>query len=192
MSNKDVSVVLAGVGGQGILLASDVMAHAAINAGYDVKTNEIHGMAQRGGAVTAQIHYGQNVNSPIIQKGNASVLGALEPIEALRNYEYLKSDGLAVVNLQNIIPVTVSMGRADYPDDIDERLENAFDNLIAIDAGEKASELGNIKTANIIVLGALSQGLDIAEKDWKASIKECVKPDFIDINLEAFQIGRDM
>jgi len=186
------SVVLVGVGGQGILLASEIVARAAMHAGFDVKTNEVHGMAQRGGSVIAQIRYGQKVNSPTVQPGTASVLGSLERIEALRYYNYLKPGGLAVVNLQMMVPVTVSMGAAQYPKDSIDRLHAAFDNLVSFDAGQKAVEIGNIRTANVIIVGAISNGLDIPVESWEEAIKTSVKPKFVDLNLKAFALGRSI
>lgn len=189
---ETISVVLVGVGGQGILLASEIVAKAAMHAGFDVKTNEVHGMAQRGGSVIAQIRYGCKVNSPIVQHGTASVLGSLEKIEALRYYDYLKPGGLAVVNMQAIVPVTVSMGAAEYPDDAVERLAKAFKNLVSFDAGQKAIEIGNLKTANVIIVGAISNGLDLPLESWHEAIKMSVKPKFVDINIKAFDLGRSI
>jgi len=185
------SVVLAGVGGQGILLASGIVARAAMQAGYDVKTNEVHGMAQRGGSVVAQIRFGTKVYSPLVPMGTARVLGALEQTEALRYSGYLAKDGLAVVNAQTIVPVTVSMGAARYPENIEALLRNAFPRMIYLDAASKAVELGEIRTANIVLLGALSRGLDLQEAAWREAIASSVKEKFRDLNLKAFDIGRN-
>ncbi len=189
-SEETTSVVLVGVGGQGILLASEIVAQAAMKAGFDVKTNEVHGMAQRGGSVIAQIRYGKKVFSPLVAKGTAKVLGALERIEALRYADYLADNGLVVVNSQMMIPVTVSMGAGSYPDDAEERLRRKFKNLIYIDAAQKAVGLGNIKAANVVTLGALSAGLDLPLEAWHEAIEVSVKPKFKDINLKAFDAGR--
>lgn len=185
------SIALVGVGGQGILLASEICAQAAMACGFDVKTNEVHGMAQRGGSVVAQIRYGKNVHSPLIAPGSASVLVALERIEALRFHAYLSEDGLAVVNAQRIIPVTVSMGAAAYPDDAQDRLEKAFNRLIYLDAEAIADKLGNIKAANTVLLGAMATELDIPVEAWKNAIEKCCKPKFIDVNLAAFDAGQN-
>ena len=185
------SIVLAGVGGQGILLASSITAKAAMNAGFQVKMNEVHGMAQRGGSVVAQIRYGTTVHSPLVEDGTAKVLGALEQIEAIRFAHYLAPDGLAVVSSQAIVPVTVSMGSGKYPEDAKQRIENLFPKLLYVDAVEKALELGNIKTANVILLGAISTGLDLPVDAWHHALKETVKPQFVDINLQAFDLGRN-
>ncbi len=192
MQNEITSVVLAGVGGQGILLASEIVAQAAMLAGHDVKTNEVHGMAQRGGSVIAQIRYGRQVHSPIVQKGTARVLGALEQIEALRYADYLAPGGLVVANLQELIPVTVSMGAAQYPADVPVKLKEQFPRLITVDAAEVAVELGNIRAANVVLLGALSTGLDLPYESWIQSVETCVKAQYQELNLKAFEKGRSL
>ncbi|MBP7053318.1 MAG: indolepyruvate oxidoreductase subunit beta [Phycisphaerae bacterium] len=193
MNNTETtSVVLVGVGGQGILLASEIVAQTAMVAGFDVKTNEVHGMAQRGGSVVAQIRYGRQVHSPLVSKGTASVLGALERIEALRYADFLAPGGLVVVNSQVITPVTVSMGAARYPDDAEAKLRDQFDRLIYVDAGAKAIELGNIRVANVILLGALSTGLDLPLDAWRTGVANCVKPQYRDLNVQAFEVGRNL
>jgi len=184
------SVVLAGVGGQGILLASEIVAQAAVVAGFDVKTNEVHGMAQRGGSVIAQIRYGKEVFSPLVQKGTAKVLGSLERIECLRYVDYLADDGVAVVSDQQIIPVTSSTGGTPYPVVDEAMLATVFPKLVYVRALEWATALGNVKTANIILLGAVSAYLDLPEHAWETAIKRSVKEKFVAINLEAFQKGR--
>ncbi len=133
------SIVMVGVGGQGILLASEILAQAAMLEGYEVKTNEVHGMAQRGGSVVAQIRYGPEVYSPLVARGSAQILGALEKIEALRYADYLAPDGLAVVNAQAIVPVTVSSGAARYPADVESLLKAAFPRLAYIRAAKAAA-----------------------------------------------------
>lgn len=186
------SVVLVGVGGQGILLASEIVAKAAMQAGYQVKTNEVHGMAQRGGSVVAQIRYGPEVYSPLVSEGTARVLGALEQIEALRYADYLTPDGVAVVNAQSIIPVTVSTGAAKYPKDVLGLLKKRFPRLIYLDAADVAVKLGNMRAANIVLLGALSKGLDLPLEAWKEAIVSSVKEKHRDLNLKAFEAGRNL
>lgn len=186
-----VSVVLVGVGGQGILLASEIVAQAAVVAGFDVKTNEVHGMAQRGGSVIAQIRYGKKVCSPLVPKHSAKVLCSLERIEGLRNINYLVEEGLAVVSSQKIVPVTASTGGTPYPDIDKEFLMRYFPNLVYIDAVEIAAELGNAKTANTILLGAMSTRLDLPESAWTEAIQRSIKENFVDVNIRAFQRGRE-
>jgi len=158
--------------------------------GYDVKTNEVHGMAQRGGSVMAQIRYGKKVHSPLVARNEADILGALEKIEALRYADYLKPEGLAAVSTQAVMPVTVSSGGARYPENAEELLRQAFPRLLYIDAAKIASDLGDIRTANIVLLGAISQGLDLAEQSWEKAIILCVKEKFLEINRKAFAAGR--
>lgn len=185
-----ISVVIVGVGGQGILLASEVVARAAMYAGFDVKTNEVHGMAQRGGSVIAQIRYGKEVNSPLVALGSARVLGSFEEVEALRWAHYLAPDGLAVVSTSQVIPVTVSSGAATYPSDGDARLKKVFPKLVYLDAADMAREMGDIRMANSIVLGAMSNGLDLSLDSWTQAIKTSVKPKYVEANLKAFEAGR--
>ena len=183
------SVVLAGVGGQGILLASEIIAQAAVFSGFDVKTNEVHGMAQRGGSVIAQIRYGKTVFSPLVQKGTAKVLASLERIEALRYVDYLADDGMAIISDQMIVPVTASTGKTPYPDVDEKLLAKVFPKLVYIQAVDLAAELGNAKTANTILLGTLSKYLDLPAESWEQAIRKSVKPELAEINLEAFRRG---
>jgi indolepyruvate ferredoxin oxidoreductase beta subunit len=186
------SIVIVGVGGQGILLASEILARAAMLEGYDVKTNEVHGMAQRGGSVMAQIRYGREVHSPLVARNSAHILGALEKVEALRYADFIRPDGLAAVSSQAIMPVTVSSGAAQYPEDAvaEEMLAQAFPRLVYIDAAKIASDLGNIRAANIVLLGAISQGLELPMESWEKAIALCVQEKFLDINRRAFAAGR--
>lgn len=191
--NDSTSVVLVGVGGQGILLASAVVAQAALSVGYDVKTYEIHGMAQRGGSVVAQVRYGKKVDSPLVPKGEATVLASLERTEALRYTDYLAPNGLAVVSDQVIVPVTVSSGAAKYPEIDEEGLRKFFPNLVYVHAIDHAIELGNARAANVILLGALSTKLDeLSDEAWTNALQKCVKPKFLDLNLKAFALGREL
>ena len=189
-SNGTKSIVLVGVGGQGILLASEILAQAAMIQGYQVKTNEVHGMAQRGGSVMAQIRYGEEVKSPLVSKKSAHILGALEKVEALRYWEFLRPDGLAAVSSQAIVPVTVSSGLARYPENAEELLARAFPRLVYIDAPKLAGELGDSRAANIILLGTISRGLDLPLESWEEAIGLCVREKFRDLNLRAFSLGR--
>ena len=184
------SVVLSGVGGQGILLASEIVAQAAVVAGHDVKTNEVHGMAQRGGSVIAQIRYGTKVFSPLVPKRTAKVLGSLERIECLRYIDYLADDGVAVISDQQIVPVTSSTGGTPYPDIDESLLSKFFQKLVFLRALKMAIALGNVKTANIVLLGAISNYLDLPADAWEAAIRRSVKEKLIVVNMEAFQCGR--
>ena len=188
--NETTSVLLVGVGGQGILLASTILARAAMLAGCDVKTNEVHGMAQRGGSVMAQIRYGVKVHSPLATPGEVRVLGSFEKIEALRCAHFLAPGGLAVVSTQAIIPVTVSSGQASYPNDAEARLREVFPRLCAFDAAAMATELGDLRAANVVLLGAISTGLDLADEHWYEAIKKSVAPKYAALNIQAFDAGR--
>ena len=194
MSDKNndnvTSVVLVGVGGQGILLASEVVARAAMHAGFDVKTNEVHGMAQRGGSVIAQIRYGQRVFSPLVPEGQAVVLGSLERIEALRYTSYIKPGAPAVVSSQAIVPVTVSSGQATYPADARERLAAAFANLVYVEAEDLARQAGTVRAANMVVVGAMSRALNLPAEAWRSAIEQSVAAKHVAANLKAFELGR--
>ncbi len=190
-TEQATSVVLVGVGGQGILLASEIVARAAMAAGFQVKTNEVHGMAQRGGSVVAQIRYGAEVYSPLVEEGAARVLASLERIEALRFAHYLAPGGLAVVSSQMTIPVTVSMGAAKYPEDAEERIRGAFPHLIYLDAVKLAEELGNTRVANVIIVGAVSRGLELPVDAWREAVASSVPERFRALNMQAFEVGRN-
>ena len=190
--SKTVNVVLAGVGGQGILLASEVLARAAMLSGYKVKTNEVHGMAQRGGSVIAQIRYGSEVYSPLVAVGTADVLAALEKIEALRYAHYLSPDGIAVVSRDEMVPVTVSSGKVKYPENIEELLKKTFTRLAVIDATGEAVKLGIVQAVNIVVMGTVSRHLSLPVESWQESIRVTVKAKHVDMNLRAFDAGRNL
>jgi indolepyruvate ferredoxin oxidoreductase, beta subunit len=184
------SILLVGVGGQGTILASKLLTIGLVEAGYDVKMGEIHGMSQRGGSVSSQVRYGEKVYSPVIELGSADILVAFEKMEALRWLEYLKPEGKAIVNDYQINPMPVLNGKFDYPDKINEALEALVDTKV-FNAAEKAVALGNAKVMNIILLGALIQAMNLTHIDWNQIISDNVKEKFIEINIKAFQIGMD-
>lgn len=186
------NILLVGVGGQGTILASKILTSGLMKAGYDVKMSEIHGMSQRGGSVSTQVRYGDKVYSPIVGKGSADVIVAFEEMEALRWLDHLKIGGTMVINDFRIQPVPVNLGNAEYPEGIIEHLKDICD-VHAFKAAEIATELGNPKAMNIVLLGALVKsmgGLD--EIDWDAEIEANVKPKFVDLNKKAFHAGYDM
>jgi indolepyruvate ferredoxin oxidoreductase beta subunit len=184
------SVILAGVGGQGILLASELLARAAMFAGLEVKTNETHGMAQRGGAVTAQVRFGTEVFSPVIPLGAATVLVAFEMLEALRAAEFLAPHGKALVNREKLVPVTVSSGAATYPADIEARLHQVFPTVKILAAAEIAKSLGNPRAANVTLIGALAAQLDLPDACWQQALAATIKPQHLELNQRAFVAGR--
>lgn len=185
------SIILSGVGGQGTILASKLLTLGLMDSGYDVKMSEIHGMSQRGGSVTSHIRYGESVNSPVIERGDADLLISFEKMEALRYLEYLKPDGKAVVNNFEIKPISVLSANAEYSEDIIKELSNKAD-IITMDAADEAIKLGNSKVMNIILLGAIVKLMNLTDTDWDRIIEENVKPDFIDINKKALNLGKEL
>ena len=185
------SIILVGVGGQGTILASKLLTTGLMNAGYDVKMSEIHGMSQRGGSVSSQVRYGKEVYSPVIEIGGADILVSFEKMEALRWLEYLKPEGKIVVNNYRIDSMPVLNGKATYYEkEIDDELNRL--NATIINAENKAKEMGNPKVMNIILLGALVKSMSLEYIDWKSIIRENIKEKFIDINLQAFKKGMEM
>lgn len=182
------SLLLVGVGGQGTILASKILSAGLLDAGYDVKMSEVHGMAQRGGSVTTQVRFGEKVYAPIIGKGQADILVSFEAMEAIRWLEYLNPKGKAVVNEYEIPSAPILMGNADYPEGVIEKIKEKVDTNV-LDAGKIAENLGNPKTMNIVLLGALVKAMNLTDIDWEKAIRESVKEQFIDINIKAFNEG---
>jgi indolepyruvate ferredoxin oxidoreductase beta subunit len=182
------NILLAGVGGQGIILASKILATGLIDAGYDVKMSEVHGMAQRGGSVTTQVRFGEKVYSPIIGKGQADILVSFETMETGRYVEFLKEDGKIVLNSFQMPSAVILSGAADYPSGIIESVEEKFDTTV-VQGADLAQELGNIKTMNVIIVGALIKAMGLTDIDWTSVIKKTVKEKFVDINLKAIELG---
>ncbi len=185
------SILLVGVGGQGTILASKLLTIGLMEAGYDVKMSEIHGMSQRGGSVSSQVRYGDKVESPVIEIGGADILVSFEKMEAVRWLKYLKPEGKAVVNDFEIESMPILNGKADYPEGIIEHLKEKA-NATIVDAVSKAEELGNAKVMNVILLGTLVKSMGLDEIDWERIIRENVKERFIDINIKAIKIGMDL
>ena len=184
------SITLVGVGGQGTILTSDLLALAAMHAGFDVKKSEIHGMSQHGGSVVSQVRYGDRVRSPIIPEGATDVLVAFERNEALRFAHLLKPGGLLLVNDTERIPVTVSSGQQPPAERLSERLA-AYPGLHLVPADRIAAEVGNVRTANVVLVGALSKLLDaIPDEAWQSALRQRVPAKFLDVNLSAFAAGR--
>ncbi len=186
----DLNITLVGVGGQGTLLASEVLCQVALASGRDVKKSEVHGMAQRGGSVVSQVRIGEKVHSPLIALGETGILIAFEKLEALRHAHFLAPDGIAMVNDQEIRPVTVSSGQAQWPEDLDGMLRSAFGRLEIIPALSIARELGNVRAVNLVMIGALANHLDMEDSIWRESIAVSVKPQFVELNLRAFEAGK--
>lgn len=186
--NKVIRVLLAGVGGQGTILAADLLAKTAIASGLEVKLSEIHGMSQRGGAVTTIVNMGQRVHSMVISEGEADYLLAFETTEAMRNLPYLAKDGLLYANDVQISPLPVLTGKAQMPTRPQERLLQRGCHLIP--ANQLALQAGSAKSANVVLLGALSTGLPFEQGIWEEQIRLKVPEKTIEANIEAFRLGR--
>ena len=190
MSNKTFNVSLVGVGGQGILLTSDVLAKTAALAGLDVKKSEIHGMAQRGGSVISQVRFGEKVYSPIIPDGASDLLVSFERLEALRWRHLLAPGGKVLVNDMNLTPVTVSSGQQPAVTDLDARLKAEYPDAVIIDAMAVAREIGNARTMNMVIAGALSKLAPFSAEQWEQAMRERIPAKLIDLNIKAFEAGR--
>ncbi len=182
------SVLFVGVGGQGTILASKILTIGLIENGYDVKMSEVHGMSQRGGSVSTQVRFGTKVYSPIIGEGSADILVSFEEMEAARYAKFLKKDGKMVVNTSRIPSMPILSGACQYPEGILEALKEQVP-VMALDATQIASDLGNPKSANVVLLGALIQAMNLHDIDWKSIVAKTVKKNFVDINLKAFEAG---
>ena len=183
------SVMIVGVGGQGTLLASRVLGRVMLDAGYDVKVSEVHGMSQRGGSVVTYVRWGEKVESPVINEGEADVLLAFEQLEAARFLPYLKKGGVVVTNTQQIDPMPVITGAAAYPENLIEKIESMDVRLTALDALALAQEAGSQKAVNVVLIGAMASSLDIPEELWLDAIEKTVPPKFLEMNKRAFALG---
>lgn len=190
---KDVNFLIVGVGGQGTILLSDILAEAGMEAGLDAKKSDILGLAVRGGSVCSHVRWGEKVGAPMSIPGTVDYLIAFEPLEALRMLEYLKPDSSIVCNEYRMPPVLVSTGEAEYPseEDILRCFAGASSRVIRYDATSAAHEIGNAKTMNIMLLGSLSMLLDVDLSIWERAIQKHVPAKYMDVNMKAFQIGRD-
>ena len=189
--SKMVNVSVVGVGGQGILLTSEILARTAGLAGLDVKKSEIHGMSQRGGSVSSQVRFGECVYSPIIPDGETDILVSFEQLEAIRCSGMLKADGKAVIDTRKIVPVTVSAGQQPPVENQDELLASLYQGRATmVDSVEQAMKVGNIRTANLVIAGALSKLLDFPPELWHEAIRTRLPAKLVDINIQAFEAGR--
>lgn len=184
------NIMIVGVGGQGSLLASKLLGHLLLTQGYDVKVSEVHGMSQRGGSVVTYVRFGEKVYSPIIDKGEADFIVSFEKLEAARWVEYLREGGRIVVNTQEINPMPVITGAAQYPENLVGKMEALGIQVDAMDCLSLAEQAGSPKAVNIVLMGRLSRYFDIPEETWKEAIRECVPAKFVDMNLKAFDLGR--
>lgn len=183
------SILLVGVGGQGIILASKILTEGLLRLGYDVKMSEIHGMAQRGGSVTTQIKFGKKIYSPCIGQGEADVVLAFEKVEGVRWLHQLKQGGTLLLNDYEIYSLPVLMGQEEYPENIVEKLQEKVENFKSFNAAGMAEELGNIKAQNIVLLGALIKALDLKNVDWGEVLKEHIPEKLHALNIKALEAG---
>jgi len=183
------NILICGVGGQGILLASDILAEVALESGYDVKKSEVHGMAQRGGSVVSHVRYGEKVYSPLIGVGSADVILSFEKLEALRNIHYLSDDGLVVVNDLEILPLPCASGLEEYPTGILQELRALTPRVELVNGVKLAEKAGSTRTVNVVLLGSLARHLELSESDWLKVIERRVPEKMREINRIAFKLG---
>lgn len=188
--NEVKNIMIVGVGGQGALLASKTLGQVLLDSGFDVKVSEVHGMSQRGGSVVTYVRYGKKVYSPIVDKGQADFIVSFEMLEAARYTEYLKTDGQIVVNTQNIDPMPVITGAAEYPTNLQEKIQAANIKIDALDCLTLAEQAGTSKAVNIVLMGRLSKYMEFPLETWLQAIEKLVKPQFLEINKKAFLLGR--
>jgi indolepyruvate ferredoxin oxidoreductase beta subunit len=192
MTQQITNILLVGVGGQGILLASEILSEAAMLAGFDVKKSEIHGMSQRGGSVVSHVRYGREVFSPIVPEGEGDILFGFELMETCRSLPLIKPGGTVVVNDLQISPPAVLMGQEVYPTDLVLRIQDRFPDFLLVDGQKLARDAGNARAANTVLLGAVSRRLAIAEEFWMRALEKMVPPKALEVNKKAFQIGREL
>ncbi|MBJ6750213.1 indolepyruvate oxidoreductase subunit beta [Geomonas anaerohicana] len=192
MSDKVTNIVLVGVGGQGILLAAEILSETFMLAGFDVKKSEIHGMSQRGGSVVSHVRYGKEVFSPMVPEGEGDILFGFELMESYRYLSLLKPGGTVVVNDLCIAPPSVLVGQEAYPADMALKIQELCPDCLLVDGQNLAIEAGNARAANTVLLGAVSKRLDIEEKYWIEAIEKMVPKKALEVNLKAFQMGRGL
>ncbi len=183
-------ILIVGVGGQGTLLASVLLGNIAIKKNLFVKLSEVHGMAQRGGSVVTHVRISdEEISSPVLDNGTTDVILSFEMLEALRALPFLKKGGKIFTNTQQIMPMPVITGAAEYPTDIKEKLKNSGADVVYVDAEALASEAGNMKTVNTVMLGTLADVIGFENEYWMSAIEECVRPQFVEVNKKAFELG---
>ena len=188
--SEQSNILFCGVGGQGILLASEVTAYSLLAAGMDVRKSEVHGMAQRGGSVTAHLRYGDKVYSPLISAGEADIVVAFEMMEAVRYLPYMHDDTKVIVNTHKIYPPAIATGKMDYPENVLDELTSRNIHVKELDAFGIASKVGEVRAVNIVMVGVLSTYLPIDEQVFMDVMNERIPERFRDVNIKAFQEGR--
>ena len=185
------SVMIVGVGGQGSLLASRLLGNVLLAQGYDVKVSEVHGMSQRGGSVVTYVKYGDKVYSPVIEKGEADAVISFELLEAARCLPYLKKGGHLITSTQQIDPMPVITGKAEYPTDLVDKIKAAGADIVAVDALSLAEQAGTAKASNVVLMGVLASRMDYPEELWQKALEQCVPPKFLELNKKAFELGKN-
>ena len=185
------NIMIVGVGGQGSLLASKMLGKLLLSQGFDVKVSEVHGMSQRGGSVVTYVRYGEKVYSPIIDKGTADFIISFEKLEAARWVPYLKKGGKIIMSTQEIDPMPVIIGAAQYPENLVEKMQAVGADVDAIDALDLAMQAGSSKAVNLVLMGRLSKYFDATQEAWMAALEACVPPKFLELNKKAFALGRN-
>ena len=188
---KTKNIMIVGVGGQGTLLASKLLGRLLLKKGYDVKVSEVHGMSQRGGSVVTYVRYGEKVYSPVVDKGEADFIISFEMLEAARWVEYLKKGGTIVTNTQQINPMPVIIGAAEYPQNLAEKIAEKGINIEAFDALSLAEEAGTSKAVNLVLLGKISKCFDFTDEEWMDAIEKSVPAKFLELNKKAFELGKN-
>jgi indolepyruvate ferredoxin oxidoreductase beta subunit len=191
MENVTTNILVAGVGGQGVILASDIMCEVFMEAGYDVKKSEVHGMAMRGGIVTSHFRFGRKVYSPLIKQGEVDILFAFEQLEALRWVNHLRPNGKIVVNDHKVNPPAINLGEMEYPKSIPEKIRSKFKDLYLVKGTEIALQMGDVRAANVVLLGAISKLFEVNEDLWLKTILNNLPPKVHELNKKAFSAGRD-
>ena len=186
------NVIFAGVGGQGVILASKVLMEVAKSAGFDVKESEVHGMAQRGGSVDCHVRFGEKVYSPLIEKQGADYIVSFEQLEAMRKLSFLSPKGTMIVNLAKIDPAPVETGAMEYPADIVDWIQKNISSNKIVDTAATLKEVGTKKALNIVMLGILSKYLDFTVEQWENALKALVPAKFLEMNIKAFSLGREL
>ncbi len=187
---QNKSALLVGVGGQGAILVAKILVGGLMKAGYDVKMSEVHGMSQRGGSVSTQVHWGKKVYSPVIGQAAADIVVSFEKMEAVRYADYLKKDGVAVINDFEMPSSTIAAGLCEYPAGCMEAMEKHF-RVLKLNAGKIAEDLGNAKCMNVVLFGSMVKALSMNDIDWEAVIAETVPAKFKELNLAAYRAGYD-
>ena len=191
MTDQTTNVLVAGVGGQGVLLASDIMSEVFMEAGYDVKKSEIHGMAMRGGIVTSHFRFGRKVFSPLIKEGEVDILFAFEQLEGLRWINHLRPQGKIIMNDHKVNPPIVNLGEMEYPTNIPEKIRSKFKDFYLIKGTEIALQVGDVRAANVVLLGAMSKFFEIDQELWLKTILNYLPPKVHELNRKAFAAGRN-